>query len=47
MKLSVIVLNYNGAAVLGRCLAQVQAQAVDREWELMVVDNGSTDGSLE
>jgi GT2 family glycosyltransferase len=42
---SIIVLNYNGAAIIERCLASVQSQTYRRS-ELIVVDNASTDGSL-
>lgn len=42
---SVIVVNYNGAAVLPRCLESLAAQTV-RDFELMIVDNASTDTSL-
>ncbi len=38
---------YNGARYLDEVLAAVRAQRVDRELELLVVDSGSTDGSLE
>ncbi len=37
----------NGAAFLDEVLAAVRAQRVEREVELLVVDSGSTDGSLE
>jgi glycosyltransferase involved in cell wall biosynthesis len=38
---------YNGARYLDEVLAAVRAQRVDRELELLVIDSGSTDGSLE
>ncbi len=41
---SVVVLNYNGAEVLPRCLEAVAAQTYGR-FEIVVVDNGSTDES--
>src|SRR5919206_4872067 len=37
----------NGARYLREVLAAVRAQRVDREVELLIVDSGSTDGSLE
>ena len=43
---SVIVVNWNGAAYLAECLESVRAQTW-RDKELLVVDNGSTDGSRE
>jgi GT2 family glycosyltransferase len=42
---SVIVVNWNDAAVIGRCLAQLAAQSHPAV-EYIVVDNGSTDDSL-
>ena len=38
---------YNGARYLDEVLGAVRAQRVDREVEILVVDSGSTDGSLE
>ena len=37
---------YNGARYLDEVLAAVRAQRVDREVELLIIDSGSTDGSL-
>jgi GT2 family glycosyltransferase len=42
--LSVVIPNFNGAAVLPRCLAALHDQTVAPA-EIVVVDNGSTDGS--
>lgn len=42
---SVIVVNYNGAAVLPRCLASLAAQ-ICRDFEVILVDNASSDASL-
>lgn len=42
----VIVLNWNGQHFLSECLPALAAQTYPR-FEVMVVDNGSTDGSLE
>ena len=42
---SVIVLNWNGERVVGRCLRSVQSQTY-RPLEIIVVDNASTDGSV-
>ena len=45
---SVLVLNLNGREYLDSCLASLEAQDYPRErFEVVVVDNGSTDGSLE
>ena len=41
-----IVLAWNGREDLPECLQSLQAQQFD-DWEILVVDNGSTDGSAE
>jgi GT2 family glycosyltransferase len=43
---SVLVVTWNGRALLERCLPALAAQTL-RDRELVIVDNGSTDGSLE
>lgn len=43
---SVIVVNYNGGDVFGECLKSLSKLKYSL-WELIVVDNGSTDGNLE
>ena len=43
---SVIVLNWNGRAMLGECLQSLREQTYSN-FEILVVDNGSTDGSQE
>ena len=45
-RVTVIVLNWNGADLLGDCLRSVKAQDF-RDFEAIVVDNGSTDGSAD
>lgn len=40
----VVIVNYNGVAYLERCVASVYGQSVPAE--IVVVDNGSTDGSV-
>ncbi len=42
---SVIVLNYNGARWIERCLASLRAQTLYPRLEVIVADNVSTDGS--
>ncbi len=44
-RLSVVVLNYNGARWLDRCLASFRAQTIAADCELILVDNASPDGS--
>ena len=49
MKLSVIICTYNGGARLGevlRCLS-VQTGLSRDSWELLIVDNASSDGTTE
>ena len=41
---AVVIVNYNAGALLSDCVASVFAEGVDR---IIVVDNASTDGSLE
>ncbi|MCC6396010.1 MAG: glycosyltransferase family 2 protein [Bacteroidetes bacterium] len=43
-RVSVVIVNYNGAALLDRCLASILQQS-SRPMEIIVVDNGSTDES--
>ena len=43
--ISVIVLNYNGARWLERCLASLRAQTIFDQMEVIVADNLSNDGS--
>jgi glycosyltransferase involved in cell wall biosynthesis len=49
MKLSVIICTYNGAARLGDVLycLSVQTGLLRHSWELLIVDNASTDGTAE
>ena len=44
--ISVVVVNWNGKTELTQCLDSLRAQTFDG-FETIVVDNGSTDGSLE
>jgi GT2 family glycosyltransferase len=43
--ISVVILNYNGARWLKRCLDSLKAQTIFRELEIILADNLSTDGS--
>jgi glycosyltransferase involved in cell wall biosynthesis len=45
--ISVVIPVFNGADHLGEQLAAVAAQEFDGEWEVVAVDNGSTDGSMQ
>ena len=42
---SVVVVNYNGAETLERCLRTLLADSGETETEILVVDNASSDGS--
>ncbi len=46
MRVSVIVLNYNGRQWLDGCLGALAAQQGAPAFEVIVADNGSTDGSV-
>jgi GT2 family glycosyltransferase len=47
MELSVVIPCFNGAKVIGEQLEAFAAERWDGEWELIVADNGSTDGSVK
>lgn len=47
MKLSVIIVNYNVKYFLEQCLNSILASQVTFEYEIFIVDNNSTDSSLE
>jgi GT2 family glycosyltransferase len=44
---SIIITNYNGQTELDRCLRSLQQHTDPNDTEIIVVDNASTDGSLE
>jgi len=46
MTTSVIIANWNGRDLLSECLPSLEAQAMS-DIDIIVVDNGSTDGSVE
>ncbi len=47
MDLSIIILNWNNKGVIFDCLGSVFREIENLDAEVIVVDNGSTDGSLE
>lgn len=48
MKISIIIVNWNGKPLLKKCMPSVIAAAeyVKKKYEIIVVDNGSIDGSI-
>ena len=47
MDVSIIIINWNTAAALRDCLASIYNNVKNISYEILVVDNGSTDGSPE
>ena len=47
MQVSIIIVNYNTKDFLRDCLKSVIEQTQELEYEIIVSDNGSTDGSLQ
>ena len=46
-RVSVVICTLNGAKRLARCLTAVRNQSLGRNFQLIVVDDGSTDHSVE
>jgi len=44
-ELSIIIVNRNGGDRLAQCLASVEKERAGKDWEVLVVDNASMDGS--
>jgi GT2 family glycosyltransferase len=47
LTLSIVIVSYNAAADLERCLESLHGAPIRAEHEIIVVDNGSADGSVE
>jgi GT2 family glycosyltransferase len=47
MKLSIIILCWNDLKVISDCIASIHAKTHSVEFEIIVSDNGSTDGSID
>src|ERR1700730_7055697 len=47
MKLSIIILCWNDLKVISNCIASIYAGTQSLDFEVIVSDNGSTDGSIE
>ena len=46
MELSIVVVNWNGGALLGRCVESIAARPPSVAFEVIVVDNASSDDSV-
>src|SRR5687767_2029676 len=44
---SILLVNYNGWDDLSRCLPAVIADAIGHDYEILVIDNNSSDGSAQ
>jgi rhamnosyltransferase len=47
ISISIIVLSKNGARFIAQLLNKVYSQKVDRGYEVIIIDSGSTDGTLD
>jgi N-acetylglucosaminyl-diphospho-decaprenol L-rhamnosyltransferase len=46
-EISIVIVNRNGAALLPRCLAALDDAMADEDFQTVVIDNDSTDGSVD
>jgi len=47
LKLSIIILTWNSEHLLRRCLSSIEANTTLNDYEIIVIDNNSTDGTRE
>jgi GT2 family glycosyltransferase len=47
MKLSIVILTWNDKKVVVDCLRSIYNQSTSEAWEVIISDNGSSDGSIE
>jgi len=47
MKLSIVIICWNDLKVIENCLSSIFSGTTKTEFEVIVTDNGSTDGSIE
>jgi GT2 family glycosyltransferase len=46
LDLSILIVTYNSARFIGACLEAIEATVVDHSYEVIVVDNASSDGTV-
>jgi len=46
-KVSIIILNYNGKNLLRNCLGSIKNKTLYKNYEIIIVDNNSKDGSIK
>ncbi len=47
MDISIIIVNYNGGALIDACIESIYENQPDKEFEIILIDNASTDGSIQ
>ena len=47
MRISIIIINWNGRKWLEACLKSMENQEISEDYEVILVDNGSSDGSVK
>ena len=47
MRLSIIILTWNSEHLLRKCLSSIQANTTLNDYEIIIIDNNSTDGTRE
>lgn len=47
MDLSIVIVNWNSVGFLTQCISSIYSQTYNLEFEVLVVDNASYDGSVE
>ncbi len=46
-KISIIILTKNNSSTIGKVLLQIKSQEVDDDFEIIIVDSGSSDGTVD
>ena len=47
LEATVVIPTFNGEALIGEVLVAIRGQNIDAQFEILVIDSGSTDGTLE